>query len=52
MHMRNLKNKTNKQTQQNRNRLTDRENKLVVTRVGRGVRQGYEIKGHKPLRIK
>ena len=32
----NLKNETNGQIQQNRNRLTDTENKLVVSR-GRGI---------------
>ena len=35
-YMWNVKNKRNKQTKQNENRLTDTWNKLVVTRGGRG----------------
>ena len=46
----NLKNKTNECIQQNRNRLTHLENKLVITRGERergGARQEYVIKKHK-----
>ena len=35
-YMRNLKNKTNEYIKQNRNRLTDIENKLMVTKGERG----------------
>ena len=35
-HTQNLKNNTNELYLQNRNRLTDRENKLTVTKGGRG----------------
>ncbi len=35
-YMWNLKTKTNEQTKQNRNRLTDIGNKLMITRAGRG----------------
>ena len=48
----NLKNKTNERIQQNRNRLTHLENKLVITRGERqrgGTRQESVIKKHKQL---
>ena len=38
--MQNLKNKTNEQTYQNRNKLIDAENKLLVFRMGGSGRMG------------
>ena len=46
-YMCNLKNKTNERIYQNRNELTDTENKLVVTRGERGGRTGKQVKGIK-----
>ena len=45
----NLKNKTNERMQQNRNKLTDIENKLMVTsggmEEGRGKNRGRQLRG-------
>ena len=50
-YMWNLKNTTNELIQQNRNRLTDIENKLVVTRGEREVGRGKMGVGDKEVQI-